>query len=118
MNQPSPQQSYQNQGYQQPPSQQQGYGGYGSPAPQQQQQQQQQPPKKGGFNMSTGMKIAGGLAAAGLVGFGINKIVDHEEEENDRISRLEREEREDRYNGRLKKKTPRKEKLSKNNLIF
>lgn len=43
------------------------------------------------------MKIAGGLAAAGLVGFGIHEVVEHEEEENDRISRLEREEREDRY---------------------
>jgi hypothetical protein len=62
------------------------------------------------------VKIAGGLAAVGLVGFGIKEIVDHEENENDRISRLEREEREDRYNGKQahrKKKMPRKVILSK-----
>lgn len=100
-----PQQGY--VGYYQPP--QQSYGDYSQSSQQSyggSSQQQPPPPQasqtaqKGGFNLSNGMKIAGGLAAVGLVGFGIKEIVDHEENENDRISRLEREEREDRYNGK------------------
>lgn len=43
------------------------------------------------------MKIAGAAAAAGLVGFGISEVINHEEQQSDRIERLEEEEREDRY---------------------
>ncbi|KAG0796236.1 hypothetical protein G6F21_001471 [Rhizopus arrhizus] len=94
----------QQQGY---PPQQQAYPPYGAP-PQSQPSPYGVPPqgdsstlpaaqtqKKSG--LSTGMKVAGAVAAAGLVGFGISEIVNHEEEQNDRIERLEDEEREDRY---------------------
>ncbi|KAG1052535.1 hypothetical protein G6F46_000234 [Rhizopus delemar] len=96
---PPPQQGY--------PPQPQAYPPYGAP-PQSQPSSYGVPPqgysstppaaqtqKKSG--LSTGMKLAGAAAAAGLVGFGISEIIDHEEEQNDRIERLEDEEREDRY---------------------
>ncbi|KAI7906665.1 uncharacterized protein BX663DRAFT_201382 [Cokeromyces recurvatus] len=50
----------------------------------------------GGF-FSNGMKVAAGLAAAGLAGLAIKDVVHHEERENERIARLEQEERDNRY---------------------
>lgn len=47
--------------------------------------------------MSTGAKIAAGIAAvgaAGLVGYGIGEFVEHEENQEKRIEELERENRE------------------------
>lgn len=43
------------------------------------------------------MKLAGAAAAAGLVGFGISEVINHEEQQSERIERLEQEEREDHY---------------------
>lgn len=59
------------------------------------------PQKKPG--MSTGMKLAAGAAVAGIAGFAIGEVVEHEKDEDReqerRLERLEREEDMDRYRG-------------------
>ena len=41
--------------------------------------------------MSTGMKIAGAAAVAGLAGYGISEFVNHEQDQNEEIDELQRQ---------------------------